>query len=221
MKEKFINESSMVLADIYDFVNSKKSLNIKELKSEKTCLVIMDMINGFAKEGALYSPNIKNLIPSITILSKMCDDLNIKKIAFADSHEEFSPEFSSFPCHCLVSTCESQVVDEIKLIGGYKLINKNSTNGFLEPEFQTWLNENNQIDTFIVVGDCSDICVMQFVLTLKTYFNRINQNSRIIVPINMVDTYDFDMHNSNLLNVISLYQMASNDIEIVSDVKEG
>ncbi len=104
------------------------------------------------------------------------------------------------------------------MIGGYQLIEKNSTNGYLEPVFQNWLKENSEIDTFIVSGNCTDICVLQFALSLKAHFNRKNENSNIIVPINAVNTYDLDEHDGDLMHAIALYQMMGNDIEVVSEL---
>ena len=47
-------------------------------------------------------------------------------------------------------TLEAEVISELQEIGGYHLINKNSTNGFIEPEFQQWLKENQNINTYII-----------------------------------------------------------------------
>ena len=138
----------------------------------------------------LASPRAETVIPAIESLSKEIDKRSIKKLAFADSHTDKSPEFGAYPTHCLAGTSESEVVDELKRIGGYTLIEKNSTNGFHEEEFKKWLNENQQINTFIITGVCTNICVEQFALTLKTYFNMQNKNARVIVPINTVETYD-------------------------------
>ncbi|MDF2700360.1 MAG: amidase [Haloplasmataceae bacterium] len=214
----FNQESGAILEKIYDFISKKPSINLKSLEPNKTALIIIDMINGFCNVGALKSNRVNALIPEIVKLSVKCEESKIQKIAFADSHSLISPEFTSFPEHCLENSNESEVVNDIKTIGGYKLIKKNSTNGFLEPDFQEWLRNNKDINTFIVVGDCTDICINQFAVTLKTHYNRINEKSRIIVPINSVDTYDLEIHNGNLLHVLGLYQMSMNDIEVVKEI---
>jgi nicotinamidase-related amidase len=162
---------------------------------------------------------VEGLIPQIAELLKACDKLQFAKLAFADHHTNASPEFEAYPVHCMIGTHEGEIVDELKEIGGYTLIPKNSTNGFLEPEFQNWLKENEHIDTFIVTGDCTDICIQQFVITLKTWFNMQNKKSRVIVPVNAVDTYDFDLHDGDLVHVMALYNMMINGIEVVSGVE--
>lgn len=183
-------------------------------------MVIIDMTNGFAKEGALKSDAVEELIPKICKLSTACDKYKIPKIAFADCHTDESPEFDAYPKHCLKGTAESEIVDEIKNIGGYTLIEKNSTNGFLEEAFGNWLLENPDINTFILTGDCTDICVQQFAITLKAYFNKNNKKARVLVPLKAVDTYDLGTHDRNLMNVMAAYNMIINGVEVVQDVVE-
>lgn len=218
-KHDFLNSSLATLGDIFEMLTMLPKLRFSDLPKEQTALVIIDMINGFARAGALKSPKVEELIPEIVTLSKMCSELQIAKLAFADCHTDVSPEFEAYPVHCLVGTVEAEIVDEIKEIGGYTFIPKNSTNGFLEAEFQKWLLKNQQLNTFIVTGDCTDICVQQFAITLKTWFNMQNKKGRVIVPVNAVDTYDFELHNSDLVNVMALYNMIINGIEVIKEIE--
>lgn len=217
-KKEFLNKSSEILGEIYDTLAGLPSVQLRDLPASETALVIVDMVNGFTREGALKSPRIEGVIPQIAELSRKCDDLGIKKIAFADCHTASSPEFDAYPAHCMEGTSEAEIVDEIKNIGGYKLIPKNSTNGFLEEEFQKWLKENGHITTFIVTGDCTDICIQQFATTLKAWFNMKNKKARVIVPVNAVETFDAGMHNADLIDVMALYNMMINGVEIVAKI---
>ncbi|MCX7924026.1 MAG: cysteine hydrolase [Clostridia bacterium] len=219
-REDFIKRSTETLNAILDMLEDLAAVNLKELKVENTVLIMVDMINGFTREGALQSPRVEALIPEITRLSRVCGEQGIGKLAFADCHTQVSPEFGAYPVHCLAGTREGEVVDELKAVGGYELIEKNSTNGFLEEKFQEWLKANPQIDNFIVVGDCTDICVQQFAITLKTYYNIVNKNVRVIVPVNAVDTYDFAIHNGDLMQVMALYNMMGNGIEVVKGIED-
>lgn len=218
-KNEFLEKSTGLLAEIFDTLAALPAIRFDDLKEKETALIIVDMINGFVREGALQSPRAETVIPAIESLSKEIDKRSIKKLAFADSHTDKSPEFGAYPTHCLAGTSESEVVDELKKIGGYTLIEKNSTNGFHEEEFKKWLNENQQINTFIITGVCTNICVEQFALTLKTYFNMQNKNARVIVPINTVETYDLGIHDGDLMNTMALYNMIVNGIEVVAEVK--
>ncbi|HHY64002.1 MAG TPA: cysteine hydrolase [Clostridiaceae bacterium] len=215
MTEKAIKS----LGEINDMIGKLPAVKMEDLDSKKTALVIVDMINGFVREGPLMSGRVEAIIPEIVRLSKKCDNFDIKKVAFADNHTDASPEFGSYPKHCIKGTGESEVVDEIKEAGGYTLIPKNSTNGFHEEAFQEWLKNNPETDTFIVTGCCTDICVQQFAITLKTWFNMNDKQSRVIVPVNAVETYDLGSHNAELMNVMALYNMLINGVEVVKGVE--
>ncbi len=217
-KRDFLEKSKDAIAEIYDIFTNAEIVGLKDLKAENTAFVIVDMVNGFAREGALKSPRVEALIPEIVKISKACGEHGIIKIAFADCHKSYSPEFGSYPPHCLKDTSESEIVNELKEAGGYQLIEKNSTNGFIEEQFQDWLVKNPKIDTFILAGDCTDICVEQFANTIKAFFNTRNKKSRVIVPISLVDTYDLGTHDADLMNLMALYIMRGNGIEIVKDI---
>ena len=60
--EKIINNYKSLLNNLENL----KSLNINNLDLNKTGLFIVDMNNGFAKEGALSSPRVENIIEPIS-----------------------------------------------------------------------------------------------------------------------------------------------------------
>lgn len=162
---------------------------ISKCVHEKTAVVIVDMVNGFLKCGNLHDENSMRIVADIKQLLEYCRDKSMKTIMFADCHEKNSPELSYFPEHCVCGTQECDVIDELAQIGGYELIYKNSTNGFHETEFKKFLEDNCHIENFIVCGVCTDICVMNFCLTLKTFFDSRNVESHVILPVGLTETY--------------------------------
>lgn len=193
-----------------------KSKKINELDLSKTMLFIIDMNNGFAKKGALYSDRVEALINPITNLAKTLEAKKCEIIAFTDSHNKDSIELRSYPTHCLENDYESKIVDEISSIKTLKVIPKNSTNGFFCLEDKSFEN----IDNIIVVGDCTDICIYQFVITLKAYFNQNNIDKNIIVPMNLVDTYHIDtIHNADIMNIVFLNSMIQNGVEVIKEIE--
>lgn len=218
-KPVFFNQSQQTLEEITEWLENLPSLTLGRLTGKDTALVVMDMINGFANDGALTSPRIKELIHEIVAISKRCDEQGIAKLAFADNHTMDSPEFGAFPPHCLAGTREAELLDELKEIGDYTLIPKNSTNAFMEKGFQDWLAGNPHKNNFIVTGNCTDICILQFTLTLKSWFNGQNRKSRIIVPENAVNTYHSPGHNGDLAHLMALRNMHLNGIEIARGIE--
>lgn len=219
-KSEFIEKSTRTLSSIYDTIEGLPPAKLSGLKSSETVLVIVDMINGFAKEGMLSSSRVDELIPNIVKLGKLCGKAGVPAVVFGDCHGEDSPEFDSYPKHCINGTSESEIVDELKELKAYTFIAKNSTNGFLEEEFKKWLQKNSNINNFIIVGDCTDICILQFSETLKAYFNMQNRRVNVIVPVDCVDTFDGGLHDADLMNVFSLFNMMGNGINVVKRIEE-
>ena len=218
-KEAFLSQSQDALSAIYDQIAKAPVLDWQELDASRTAVLVLDMINGFAKEGALSSPRVEAILGETARLCREAKALGLSIVAFADEHTQASPEFASFPVHCLKDTAESAICQELEAVGGYERIGKNSTNGFLEPAFARWLSEHEAIDRFVLIGDCTDICVLQMAQTLKAWFNRADRPSRLIVPVSAVETYTLGEHDGDLLNVMGLYLMTVSGIEIVQTIK--
>ena len=87
---------------------------MKKKEELERLLVIVDMVNGFIKEGNMADPYINHITPRIISLVEE----SIKDgegIAFVkDTHEPNSKEFRKFPIHCLKGTSESELIDELK-----------------------------------------------------------------------------------------------------------
>lgn len=193
-------------------LNQLKEINVDELIMEKTILFIVDMNNGFAKKGPLYSERVEALINPIAKLGNYLASKKCEVIAFTDSHTIESIELRSYPKHCLSDDEESEVVNEIRCINNIKVISKNSTNGFFCLDDISF----NNIENVIIVGDCTDICIYQFAVTLKSYFNQKNIYKNIIVPIDLVDTYNIPkIHNAEIMNIVFLNSLIQNGIEVV------
>ena len=207
-----------ILKDYKSLLNNLKNLSTKNMTDfdlNKTGLFIVDMNNGFTREGALSSPRVEKIINPIADFGKVLSSKIKTIVAFTDTHDENSVELKSYPTHCLRGDSESKIVDEILQIENIDILEKNSTNGF----FAMDIDKYKDLDNFIVVGCCTDICVYQFVLTLKTYFNQNNLDKNIIVPINLVETYDMDnLHNGDMLNTVFLNSMIQNGINVVKEI---
>ncbi|MDE5563607.1 MAG: cysteine hydrolase [Oscillospiraceae bacterium] len=184
----------------------------------KTALVIVDMVNGFLTEGVLSSPRSASVLPTVERLLTMAKTNGMPAAAFVDCHEPDCIEFASFPPHCVKGTSEAEIAPTLQTIGGYVCIEKNSTNGFLTPEFQAWLAAHDTLERIVVCGVCTDICVMQFCLTLKTFCNQNNRKLEVIVPVNAVETYDAPGHNADLCGSMALQFMQQAGITLTKEV---
>ena len=205
--------------ELINEINGLPAMSLSDFAPEKTAMIIVDVVNGFIREGAMASPLVEGIIPEVAKLMDKCNKAEIPVVAFADCHKEDCSEFASFPPHCIENTSESELVDELKKVGGYFLMKKNSTNGFHEKIFKQCLIQNPTTNTFIVVGDCTDICVMQFCLTLKTWYTQQNRNIDIYIPVNAVETYDAPGHDSDFMNIAAYKLMKDSGIKFVKEIK--
>ncbi|ADN68988.1 cysteine hydrolase family protein [Mycoplasmopsis fermentans] len=173
----------------------------------KKIICVIDMLEGFCNEGALASPIVKKIIPNIEKVLK--DNKKEDNLFICDSHNTFDLEMKQYPLHCLKDTKEAEIVKELKPYVK-SVLEKNSTNAF--HLFDKKLIE--KYDQFVLTGCCTDICVLQFALSLKTYLNENRIDKKVIVLKDAVATFDAPGHNAQQFHNFTLNLMANAGIEI-------
>ena len=194
----------------------------------KVAIISMDVTNAFCRTGNLASERVAAIIDPIVELFTLAWKKGLKNIVLLhDCHTPNAKEFDAFGEHAVCGTAESETVDEIKFLPFYdemKIIEKNSINPAQNTEFDCWLEEHPEIVSFIVVGDCTDLCVYQASMHLRTSANERNIERRVIIPEVCVDTYDVlvetaqgspaEPHPADLMHKLFLHHMRLNGIEI-------
>lgn len=197
----------------------------------RVALVAEDLVEGFCSQGPLASPRVAGVVPAVVRLFQRAYDLGVRHFLFPqDTHSPDAIEFSAYPPHCVAGTAESEMVGELKNLPFsdlFVVIPKNSISPSIGTEFDPWLEAHPQVTTFIVVGDCTDICVYQMAMHLRMRANALGlRDVRVIVPADGVQTYDLPVeaaeelgalpHDGDLLHRLFLYHMALNGVEVVS-----
>ena len=196
-------------------LNNKPDLMAQTLNNDGSLVLVVDMVNGFCRTGALCSDRCAEIIPGVAAFLERVPQA--RKIFVRDCHSETAEEFKSFPPHCHTAE-ESAVVDELYPVFCESIdLPKNSTDGFYAlsesiPEISAYAN-------IAVVGVCTDICVMQLCLSLKAYFNEINATTNVIVFTDLVETYDSNLHSSDLMNTFALKLMEQAGIQLFKNIK--
>ncbi|MBN1583564.1 MAG: cysteine hydrolase [Anaerolineae bacterium] len=200
---------------------------------ERTAMLCVDLSVGFAYEGVLSSPRVAGIVPPIVQLFQRAHSAGIKHFVLPqDCHDDDTPEFGSFAPHCQCGSREAETVPELLALGfseQFEVIHKNSINSAINTTLDAWLNAHHQeIDTFIVVGDCTDLCTHQLAMYLRLRANAYGYKQRVIVPSDCTQTYDLPVdiaenlgimpHDGDLMHAIFLYQMALNGIEVVGSI---
>jgi len=213
-----------------EFYSNLKELPIDNLldNPEKVAIISMDVTNAFCRTGKLASERVATIIDPIVELFMLAWNKGLKKIVLLhDCHTLNAKEFDAFGEHAICGTVESETVDEIKSLPFYdemKIMKKNSVNPAQNTEFDRWLDEHPEITTFIVVGDCTDLCVYQASMHLQTAANARDIERRVIIPEVCIDTYDISVkiakdspaepHPADLMHKLFLHHMKLNGIEI-------
>jgi NAD+ synthase len=194
-------------------------------------VVSVDMVKGFCTEGPLASPRVAGIVSTVVRLFQRVHGLGVRHFLLTqDTHDSDAVEFSAFGPHCIAGTGESEVIDELRALpfsGIFLTFPKNSTSSSIGTELDGWLEAHPEVATFVVVGDCTDLCVYQAAMHLRLRANVLGlRDVRVIVPADCVQTYDVPVetatelgilpHDGDLLHNIFLYQMALNGIEVVA-----
>ena len=199
---------------------------------QNTAVFCIDMIKGFTSEGPLASPRIAALTHNIIRILSAAYEAGVYDLVLAqDSHTSNSHEFAAFPPHCLSGTSEAEPIEAIHdliFFDEMAIFPKNCLNALVGTGLPEWLSNRPQLNALIVIGDCTDLCVYQLAMGLKMRANTSNMASRILVPMDCVDTYDLPVetalsigalpHPGDLMHSLALYQMALNGIEVLRTI---
>lgn len=167
---------------------------MKNLKVYKKCLIVVDMVNGFVREGGLHDKYIEHTIARQLELIEEYQKENELIIFIKDTHELDSVEHNRFGDikHCIKGTNEAELIDEFKIYENDKNVltfEKNSTSFREAPGFIEAINEAENITEFDVVGCCTDICVANGVISTMNYFDQINRQVEVRVHEDATETF--------------------------------
>ena len=176
---------------------------IKNLKVYRQALIIVDMVNGFVREGVLHDEQIAKIIPRQLELLEENKKRNGLTIFIKDTHEANSTEFKRFnnTQHCIKGTTEQELVEELKpweKMDDTISIEKNSTSYMEAPAFRKLISNLSNLEQVDVVGCCTDICVANGTIALANYFDQHNLPVKIRVHEDAIATYDEQERQENV-----------------------
>ncbi|KAI9111840.1 hypothetical protein K1719_017530 [Acacia pycnantha] len=211
----------------------------------KTGLVLVDVVNGFCTVGAgnlaprQPDKQVSRMVDESVRLSRVFTEKKWPIFAFLDSHHPDIPE-PPYPPHCIAGTEEAKLVPELLWLENEPnatLRCKDCIDGFLgsiekdgSNVFVKWV-ESHQIKQILVVGICTDICVLDFVCSALAARNRrlLPPLEHVIVYSHACATYDIPVHIARdnkdvishpqeLMHHIGLYIARGRGAKIVSEV---
>jgi len=156
-------------------------------------VLVVDMLEGFTRTGALASPRIEALIPKQVEFLK-----SLPKNAFivfaCDAHKKGDSEFKRMPVHCLKGSEEAKICPELlEAIGNraHVRVPKQTHSAFFNTDMDKIIA--NRGNDWIVIGCVTDICITANVMELDY------RGKNITIYRDLVDTYKITAEQSNQL----------------------
>ena len=193
---------------------------MKNLKIYRKALIVVDMVNGFVREGVLHDKSIEAVIDrQLEIVNNYIDDGGLI-IFIKDTHQKGSTEFKRFGDteHCIEGTHEAELVDELKPFENLDnaiCIKKNSTSYMEAPDFRNLIKDAENIDRIDVIGCCTDICVANGTIALANYFDQWNRDVEIRVHEDSIATYGAPGRNKEEYENAAKLLMKQQGIQLV------
>ena len=85
------------------------------------------------------------------------------------------------------------------------------------PNFQNDLNKYENLKEVVVMGCCTDICVLNLVIPMINYFDENDKEVMVTVPKNIVETYDAPNHLRKEYNEMAFKLMKQAGANIVDE----
>lgn len=190
----------------------------KNLKHVKKLLVVVDLVNGFVTEGNMADPFIGHILPESERLVKKFLANGDAAMYVKESHGENCTEFNRFPAHCKKDTYEAQMVDVLlPYEDEVVVIKKNCTSAIFAEGFLETINQIEELKEVVIIGCCTDICVLNLAVGLQNYFDEHNKNIQIVIPKNAVETYEAPVHPRDEYNEIAFKILAQTGINLVDN----
>jgi nicotinamidase-related amidase len=199
---------------------------------QRVAVVVVDVVNGFCKFGNLASERVGQIVAPTARLLEAARDLGVTRVAvLRDSHHPEAPEFEQFAPHCHAGSEEAALVDELATLSHahtFADFPKNAISAWHGHDaVSDWVaeQETQGVSTFLVAGDCTDLCVYQTAMALKLSANARNRPATVIVSAETVETYDLPVdeaqrlgampHDGDLLHAVFLYHLRLNGVQVV------
>lgn len=231
----FVHERTPFLTWLADWYANLRAVPFAAAVGDggRAAVLSVDLIVGFAYEGPLSSPRVAGIVPTAAKLLRRADAAGVQHlILLQDCHSEDAPEFASFGRHCSCDSKEAQTVPELLALpisDRFVVMRKNSISSSLGTRLDAWLNaHHSDVDTFLVIGDCTDLCTYQLAMHLRLRANAHSYRQRVIVPADCVETYDLPVdtatalgllpHDGDLMHALFLYHMALNGVEVYASI---
>ena len=153
-------------------------------------VIVVDMQNGFMTPGGMLycGDGAREIIAPLRTRVEREKAAGAAVFFTQDTHAPDDAEFEMFPPHCVEGSGEEEIIPELAdLAAGARIVRKRRYSAFFETDLAVQLQEL-QPEEVVVVGDCTDICVLHTVSGLR------NRDYKVEVPADCVASFDPGQH---------------------------
>ena len=191
-------------------------------------VVVVDLVKGFCLQGPLANDSVASLVEPTVEFLKRARSHGITRYFFpCDAHQSDSQEFAAFPPHCIAGSRESELMEELTSLDFsdlFQRIDKRSVSSLIGTELAETI-ASDETRTVICMGDCTDLCLYHLAVGLRFFANHNHLKWDIVVPQNLVATYDVSVavaeelkilpHPGEMMNALFLYHLELNGVRVV------
>lgn len=231
-----VETSTPFLRYLEDWHAALPEVGLDELIADRpatVATVCVDVVVGFCTEGALSSPRVNGIVAPIARLFTALHERGVRHFVLPqDTHEPDAVEFNAYPPHCIRGTREAETVPELRALpfsDEFTIIEKNALSAFVDTSLPEWVRAHPEVETYVITGDCTDLCTYNLALHLRMDANARQLQRRVVLVEECVDTYDVSMetaqqhgirpHPADFHHIVFLHHMQQNGVEIVKRLK--
>lgn len=175
----------------------------------KKIVIVIDMINDF-RDGVFANPRVERIIPNIVDLLERKVLEGYDALFLGDSHGKDDRELKIFPPHGMRGTEGAMIIPELRKFlkeDGSNYIAKTAYAGFMRTSLMDLIIEIKP-EEIILVGVCTDICVLHNAFGMFYLLEGEGIESVIIIPKDCVETFDAPDHPADMNNKFALAHMS-------------
>ncbi len=153
-------------------------------------VIIVDMQKGFMEPGGTLfcGEGARQIISPVRSRVEREKAAGAALFFTQDTHEPDDAEFKMFPPHCVAGSGEEEIIDELAdLASEARRVVKRRYSAFFETDLAEQLEQLGP-ERVVVMGDCTDICVLHTVAGLR------NRDYEVEVPADCVASFDPRQH---------------------------
>lgn len=191
-------------------------MKTNQLEKVEKILVVIDEINGFMKEGPLADSSIQRIIPETIALIEQFMKNADPIITVRDAHTINDAEFQNYPIHCLKGSVESELIAPLKKYQDYYLdFEKQTTDALSVLELKKLFIRMIHLKKIVVTGCCTDICVKDFLYSVRDMMRKLNRDVTLVISEQSVDTFQLPDHDKEMINQAMFKEFKENGIQVV------